>query len=315
VTGELPRLPLLSEWHRVAEDAGRLIFEFGGEAVCFEGRATRTLLPALLPLLDGTRTVPELVGILGDPARPAVEAALALLADHGLLTEGPPLDAGEPAPFAAAARAGASIGALSPAVARARLREAEVGVIGSGAIAAESARLLRMSGVGHVASRDWEEPVQGVAVVAPGAGETAFLRALNERLLATSTPWLQVLSFDGSFAAVGPLFVPGETCCYECYLRRRAANVDYPDEFWALQRGPISVIEDPATVAAVAGLASAFLLRWLLFADPFVAGVLFALELGHEPRLAPHVVYRVPRCPVCSEATRVAQPLPWAEAS
>lgn len=315
MTGELPRLPLLTEWHRIAEDEGRLIFEFGGEAVCLEGQATRTLLPALLPLLDGTRTRAELAATLGEPARPAVEAALSLLAEQGLLTEGPPLDTAEPAPFLAAARAGASTGAASPATARSRLRAAEVGVLGSGATAAEIARLLRLSGVGRVAPVGWDEPFGGVGVVAPGDGEGALVPALNERLLAAQTPWLQVLAFDGSFAAVGPLYVPGETCCYECYLRRRAANVDYPDEFWAVQRAPTRTVEDPATVAAVAGLAAGFLLRWLLFEDPFVAGVLFALELGHAPRLAQHVVYRVPRCPACSAAVRAAQPLPWAEAS
>ena len=99
------------------------------------------------------------------------------------------------------------------------------------------------------------------------------------------------------------------------YLRRRASNVGYPDEFWALERAPDRAPEAPATIAAVAGLAAGLALRWLLFEDPFVAGVLATLELGDETRLSQHAVYRVPRCAACSPAAAQAPPLPWAEAS
>ena len=92
-------------------------------------------------------------------------------------------------------------------------------------------------------------------------------------------------------------------------------NVGYPDEFWALERAPDRAAEAPATTAAVAGLAAGLALRWLLFEDPFVAGVLLTLELGEETRLAQHAVYRVPRCAACSPAAAQAPPLPWAEAS
>jgi bacteriocin biosynthesis cyclodehydratase domain-containing protein len=310
-----PELPLLTPWHRVAAEPGRLVLEYGGEAVCLEGRATRALLPALLPLLDGTRTVEQVVAVLGDAARPAVEAALVLLAEHRLLTEGPPLATDVPAPFAAAAVAHAAGSARSPAGVRARLAEAAVAVVGSGGTAAEAARLLRLSGVGRVERAPWSGSDAELAVVAPGPGERPLLPGWNEHALASGTAWLQVLAFDGAFAAIGPLYLPGETCCYECYLRRRASNVDYPDEFWALERTPDRASDAPATVAAVAGLAVGFALRWLLAEDPFVAGVMVALELGDETRLSRHHVYRVPRCTACSTVAGQAPPLPWAEAS
>jgi bacteriocin biosynthesis cyclodehydratase domain-containing protein len=309
-----PELPLLTPWHRVAGDEGRLVFEYGGEAVCFEGRATQALLPALLPLLDGTRTAREIVAVLGEAARPAVDAALALLDEHGLLTEGPPLDPDVPAPFAAAALGHAADGA-APAVVRDRLRAGVVDVVGSGPTAVEIVRLLRLSGVGRVEASGWDADGDRLAVVAPAAGERLLLPGWNERALANGRPWLQVLGFDGAFAAIGPLYVPGETCCYECYLRRRAANVDYPDEFWALERAPNRRAEAPACVAAVAGVAVGLALRWLIFDDPYVAGVLAALELGRELRLETHAVYRVPRCSACSETATLAPPLPWAQAS
>jgi bacteriocin biosynthesis cyclodehydratase domain-containing protein len=316
VSDPIPHLPLLSEWHRIAADDGRLVLEYGGEAVCLEGRATRTLLPALLPLLDGTRTIDDLVSVLGEPTRPAVEAALALLVREGVLTEGPPLAPDVPAPFAAFARAAAAERRESPNVVTNRLRRLAAGVVGSGAAAAEAVRLLRLCGVGTVDRRDWGSTADaGVTVVAPGPGEQPRLEEWNENALANGGAWLQLLPYDGSVAAIGPLYVPHETCCYECYRRRRASNIDYPDEFWSLQRAPDRSNETPTRTAAIAGLGVEIALRWLLFADPFVAGMLFALELGRDPRLSRHVVYRVPRCPACSPTARLAAPRPWAEAS
>src|SRR5207253_7667258 len=121
---------------------------------------------------------------------------------------------------------------LPPAVVRERLANASVCVVGSGAAAAEIARLLRLSGVGRVEPSVWDGVDAGLAVVAPGAGEQPLVSGSNARTVVSGRPWLQVLAFDGAFAAIGPLYVPGETCCYECYLRRRASNVGYPDEFW-----------------------------------------------------------------------------------
>jgi len=201
VTDGLPERPLLTPWHRIADEPGRLVLEYGGEAVCLEGRATRALLPALFPLLDGTRTLDEIVAVLGAEARTGVESALALLAEHRLLTNGPPLEALVPAPFAAAAVAYAAASGLPPAVVRERLANASVCVVGSGAAAAEIARLLRLSGVGRVEPSAWDGVDAGLAVVAPGAGEQPLVSGWNARTVVSGRPWLQVLAFDGAFAA------------------------------------------------------------------------------------------------------------------
>ena len=75
------------------------MLEHGQRIVALEGRRRSRLVPALLPLLDGTRTVDEIVGMLGEPARPAVENVLARpRATHGLLVDGPPLADDEPRP-------------------------------------------------------------------------------------------------------------------------------------------------------------------------------------------------------------------------
>ncbi len=84
----LPERPSLSPWCRLVHDRGRYLLEHGGTVVTLEGRAVERLLPHLLPLLDGTRTVDELSAELGPSVKPAIDHALALLEANRLLVDG-----------------------------------------------------------------------------------------------------------------------------------------------------------------------------------------------------------------------------------
>ena len=99
----LPARPALAPWYRLVASRGRVLLEHAGSVVTLEGRGAATLLPALLPLLDGTRSVEQLIGELGLAAEPAVLNALELLARHGLLLDGPAGADDSPAGLAAAA--------------------------------------------------------------------------------------------------------------------------------------------------------------------------------------------------------------------
>ncbi|HSP73427.1 MAG TPA: hypothetical protein VLN26_13720, partial [Gaiellaceae bacterium] len=88
----LPTRPLLRPGYRVVADGGRLLLERGHRVVLLEGRAAGSLLPRLLPLLDGSRTPAEIADALGPETRPAVEHALRVLAARRLLCEGPSVD-------------------------------------------------------------------------------------------------------------------------------------------------------------------------------------------------------------------------------
>jgi bacteriocin biosynthesis cyclodehydratase domain-containing protein len=122
---------------------------------------------------------------------------------------------------------------------------------------------------------------------------------------------LLTLPFDGRFAAVGPLFLPGDTCCYECFRLRRLAGLDYDDEFWALERSTPPSRSAAALDLITAGLAATVALRYVVGAAAAVVGGFHALELGPTIALDFHRVLRVPRCPACSAVSRQAQPLPW----
>jgi bacteriocin biosynthesis cyclodehydratase domain-containing protein len=120
-----------------------------------------------------------------------------------------------------------------------------------------------------------------------------------------------VLPHDGRLASVGPLVVPDETCCYECLLRRRAANVEWGEDLADVQEAPLAARAGASLELLLSTVAAHIALRWLVGHDTSVAGVLYALDVMPALTLTEHPVLRVPRCPVCSPVERRAAPLPW----
>lgn len=317
----VPRRPYLKPWYRRAQPDGRLVFEYAQSTVVFEGKAVEKLLPVLLPLLDGTRTVDEIDEVLGRAAAPAVGHALTMLTERGLLLDGPPVPddvataKAETVHFLAATGRGGSLDQSEQVLAR-----ATVAVVGTGELGREITGLLEASGVGRLRRVDWAGPVEpgglDLAVAAPDPQELPRLEDWNRRALESKSPWLQVLPFDGRIAAVGPLYVPDETCCYECYRRRRAANVNHPSaDYWALEASPASYPTPPPLRHMVAGLAAMLALQWL--SDRLanegpspVPATLYALTWTGTVELTSHRVYRVPRCPVCFPDDQ-GTPAPW----
>jgi bacteriocin biosynthesis cyclodehydratase domain-containing protein len=304
----VPQRPLLTPWYRLAGDGERLLLEHGQALVVLEGAAVAALLPALLPLLDGTRTGAELVAELGEAASPALELALETLGEYGLLVEGPDVEPGR----RAAAWGIASLLDASPGAVAARLADARVDVVGSSPAGAAVARLLRAAGVDRVSCAGWESSrAVELTVVTPCPEEAGELDGWNRRANARGARWLPVLPWDGRLAAIGPLMVPGESCCYECLRRRRAANLEYGELVREFEATPVAARADPALDAIVAGVAANLALRWLGGGDRSLPGVLHAVEARPALALGAHPVLRVPRCPVCSPVERSAAPLPW----
>lgn len=286
--------PLLKPWYRLSTESGRSVLRYAGSVLEFEGAAAERLLPHLLPLLDGARTVDDVVAELGEAARPAVEHALSLLRASDVLTEGR-ADAGRCAELLAA-----TTGRTIADVDR-RLSEAEIHVVGSGATAAAVARLVDAS------TAEWSAPPRaGLVVAAPAETELHLLSGWNERCLETRMTWMQVLPYDGRFAAVGPVVVPGETACHECFLVRRDSTISPSRD-----RTHGRYLASPAIDAVLAGLAAHVALSHILGSgDP---GTLLAVELAPDLRCSRHFVYRVPRCPACSHVTARAARSPWSD--
>jgi bacteriocin biosynthesis cyclodehydratase domain-containing protein len=304
----IPRLPLLAPWYRAVGHGERLLLEHAQSLVVLEGAAVCALLPGLLPLLDGTHDVDQLAARLGPAARPAIESALELLTERGVVVAGP--DA--PAERREQARAAAAAYGLTPTAAAERLEAARVGVVGGGEAALELARLLHAAGIGGVRRLGWRGRGRvDLAVVAPAPDELDRLPAWNAVALRRQIRWLLLRPFDGRSGAVGPLAVPGQTCCYECLLLRRGACSGYASELPEVEAAPLAALADPGVDAFAAALAAHLTVRWVVGADRALAGSLYTLELFPAVRLQRHWVLRVPRCPACSSAEREAPLLPW----
>jgi bacteriocin biosynthesis cyclodehydratase domain-containing protein len=204
----------------------------------------------------------------------------------------------------------------SPWDVAASLGTSAIAVGGSGETAELLARLLASSGVGSVvrlADLPGAASAGALLVLAPAPSEVSVLAEVNELALARELPWLQVVPSDGDAAYVGPLFLPGATCCHRCFLLRRASTCGYRDELGALEGvPPAHGVAGPAAAIA-AGLAAMVALRWLTARDACLPGRLWAVELWPSPSVSEHVVYRVPRCPACSRTETAARPSPWFE--
>jgi bacteriocin biosynthesis cyclodehydratase domain-containing protein len=293
-----------------AED--EVVLEYGQRIVCLAGRAAAVLVPVLLPLLDGTRTLDEIVEVLGEPARPAIESALVRLDEHDLLLDGPPLEADVPPPQSATAELLVSLrpGKVTLGKAVATLRSRTVAVVGTGPAAAEVGRLLRQCGV-RIRREDAISPGPDLVVCAPSPAQLPALGEWNRQALDSRQSWLQVLPFDGRYASIGPLYVPDETCCFECFRLRRLANLDAGDEFALLEAAPASYPTAPSVQSLVAGVATTLVLEWLVLRDHHAPSAFYAIELGEGLSMGLHYVHRVPRCHACSGLADVAGPLPW----
>jgi bacteriocin biosynthesis cyclodehydratase domain-containing protein len=318
---ELPDRPYLKPWYRLAQSDDRLVLEYGHATVVLEGKAVAMLLPLLLPMLDGRRTIDEINQHVGEDAAPAVANALTVLTERGVLTDGPPLPEDTPTPVTETAHFLSALSGDGRTVTESEevLSQATLAVVGTGPTAREIAMLLSVAGVTQLTVVDWKQTAESASadlvVVAPEPEELGELESWNRRAVESGTPWLQALPFDGHMAVVGPLYVPGETCCYECYRRRRAANVSYPtDDYWALEDSPASYPSPPPMRHMVAGLAAMFALQWL---SDRAAGrasqpvaTMHALEWAPSVEVSRHRVYRVPRCQVCFPDD-LGVPTPW----
>jgi bacteriocin biosynthesis cyclodehydratase domain-containing protein len=308
----IPAFPYLAPWYRIATADDEVVLEYGQRIICLAGRAGAVLMPVLLPLLDGTRTLDEIVEALGQPARPAIEAALERLDEHDLLLDGPPLPDDVPAPLSATAEFLASLrpGEVTPREMAATLGSRSVAVVGTGPVAAEVGQQLRRGGVA-VRREDTISRDADLFVCAPAPAELPTLGAWNAQALASGQPWLQILPFDGRYASIGPFYIPDETCCYECFRRRRLANLDAGDELAVLEATPAAYPTPPSVQALIAGIATTLALHWLVLHDHHVPSAFCAVEFGHVLGVSLHHVHRVPRCPACSGLADVATPLPW----
>ncbi|MBV9947462.1 MAG: TOMM precursor leader peptide-binding protein [Myxococcales bacterium] len=249
------------------------------------------LYELVVPLVDGRRSVADIVDALGGRASPPeVLYVLGALREKGYTTEATPLLPAETAGFFEAL-------GLDPTSVTAALREVAVGI---DSLAKDGARAL--ADALAEASVPVREPATLRVVLTDDYLDPEIDR-IAARAAAARTPWLPV-KLSGVASWVGPFFAPGEGACWTCLLHRLRTN--RPDRAFAERASgesrpiPLPAPRTTASVAAAARLAALEILG--ILASPSRRSAQRLLVLEHRRLLtADHPVVRRPQCPSCGD--------------
>jgi bacteriocin biosynthesis cyclodehydratase domain-containing protein len=304
--GHVPARPLLKPWYQVIHTGDVTLIHYGRSLVALSGSHAGGLLHRLVPLLDGNRQQEEIAMRFPPDERADVFNSIELMSRRELLLDGPMDEKTESKSYPAGTFLAAALGRMAhPNELVSILSKALVGVAGSSLAALVARDVLDRSGIRAFAlDLDSQLPKiidqLSILVVAPATDEVPRLDMINRACLDARTPWIQILPFDGDAAVVGPIYIPWQTCCYECFRLRRIANSPLGDFLKAFDsaRSPSSPF--PPVDHVLAGLGAMAILRFLI--DPATGRPERALSLQFGPELSvdTHTIYRVPRCPVCS---------------
>lgn len=265
-----------------------LLSETGARAL--HGRA----FELVAPLVDGRRTAGEIVDALaGQVDAATVYYVLTLLESKGHLT------GATPEIPAAVAAFWHGMG-LDPRSALAALQDQTVAVLATGGLdPAEMYSALEAAGV-----RPGPQESAHLWLVLTDDYQRDELAAVNKAALQEARPWLLVRT-GGPQLWLGPLFIPGETGCWQCLSSRIKRNRP-THTFVAAKRGlstpPLTASGClPTTRAAVYQMAATAAAQFLAGAPGTCAGKVLSLDWASwTPQT--HRLLRHPHCPACGTA-------------
>ncbi len=257
------------------------VFLIGEETqLLLEGRTAA----ALMPLLDGTRAIAELIGELGSHRPAEVFAILHRLNGLGVLVEG------AAGPDLRAAAFWDTLGVTGHRDAGAR-----VALIDFSNLDMEPARRA-LTGAGL--ELDADAPL---ALVLVDDYLDPRLRELNQRRVENGAGWI-LARLTGASLWLGPHFTPGEGPCWACMAERVEGNRQL-DRYLSTRNGRARVVHEGASGLGEAIQAGGALLAIELKAilagsrrlDDLVTIDLASLNAEHHP------VARQPVCEVCGD--------------
>lgn len=265
-------------------------------------RLSGALYRVVVPLIDGRRTVDELVELARGRASAAeVHYAIERLGagDYLVEADGEGPDAG--------AAFWETLG-VEPRRARATLAATRVRLIAAGDAPVEMiAGALAAEGLAVVERSEMGGGIDAGPVALTIAVTDDHLRDElgdhNRAALASGAPWIAVRPI-GRTMWIGPRFVPGATACWEC-LAERLRSHRRIEAMIGRRGGSASLLRParaalPGTAQAAAHLLASAVARGAVTGDDGLAGTLVTLDtvgLGIER----HRVVRRPQCPACGD--------------
>jgi SagB-type dehydrogenase family enzyme len=236
-SSELPWRPRFLHELLLAPVEDGIVVDGADQLHVFWGETTKNLLPNLIPLMDGRRTLPELDGALPDVPAQQVRAAVSSLFKWGLVEDGNEnisveLNANAQTLAFLRRYVGTTGVNRNGREAYQRLLATDVVIVTSdksGEAAQQLKLLLERTGVRqvtrfdqelleswlHSKSRSNQSLVVWLSVCSEDCEQTANL---DDLCSASQTSWLRiVLDQNKNFADVGPVFNRDETPCYRCF--------------------------------------------------------------------------------------------------
>ena len=153
----------------------------------------------------------------------------------------------------------------------------------------------------------WEDKLKPESidclVATSDLGAIQFMRRWNDFCIEHDRAFLPIVLRD-LMGYVGPLVIPHETACYECFLTRKRANMEEIEiaNSWEniAPDGNKVVGYHPAMASILAEIAVMELVKFYAgFSAIFNVGKLIKLNML-STQLEIHKVLKVPRCKVCS---------------
>jgi ribosomal protein S12 methylthiotransferase accessory factor len=137
--------------------------------------------------------------------------------------------------------------------------------------------------------------------------EHEALRRINEQAIATNQPWMLVKP-AGVELWIGPIFLPGETGCWECLKQR--LEINFPiNTFYQAQRNtrenlPKQFSILPHSLQTAANQTAIEIVKWLYYEkNEQLEGRLVSFN-SQALKSESHVLVKRPQCPVCGDSSK-----------
>jgi bacteriocin biosynthesis cyclodehydratase domain-containing protein len=314
----------------------------------FDSGDALQIFPKLLPLLDGSRTAPDVASEMGAILpRGKLLQLIELLKQKGLVREieavPAGLESGDLLLHESMARYLGRRGSRYAALAA--LKRAHIGVVNGGPVLPALVPLLAKLGVrrmtligsdkaGSVPGlqinqieassgeiEDWDETIRGMSmVVVLKEGPILFypwLEKLNAAALSAGIPWTSIALLDGDTVHLGPTIRPNVTACYKCFELRLKSNLAFlnvNESFESYVRDSREIVDFgflPPVAGIMAGFAALEVIRTLNPEDVAqTSGKLMVFNTA-DFSTSYHPVLKMPRCTACGPTRNQARQRIW----